>query len=762
MAQCENMELTYENRQLQTDLSKAIERNEFQLYYQPKLDLVSGKIKGVEALIRWRHPNKGLVPPVEFISFAEESGLIIPIGEWVLRTACLQIKAWQKIGLLPMVMSVNLSVSQLYQPNFVERVKLILNQTKLAPDYLEFEITESMMMDSYHDLNILKELRSTGVKISLDDFGTGYSSLAYLKEFPISKIKIDQSFIRGCTSDSNDTTIVKTIIKMAHQLKLEVIAEGIESKEQLIFLQQNLCNEGQGYLFSKPLPPEEFVRSFNKMQQIVNRCGVTQEIGEKRRIAKALQNNHQTLLDTVRQQQMTFKYTEKNGKFIFTFCEGELLDQMGLTPEKIVGKELRYVLPDDDAEEKLYYYRTAWAGEESVMYEGKFNDICYITSLRPNRRGTQVVEVIGSCIDVTKWKRIEQSLKDQSKFRLITENIQDLIRVFDTNGIVEYASPSHEKVLGFPPAAYEGNVFFEMVHPDDIHYVRKQYVHTISSKSPCQVEFRFKHASKGWIHIEAHWTPVLGKSDEVERLIGVARDISERKKIEESKWKSEKLSVVGKLAAGVAHEIRNPLTSIKGFVQLLHKEVDNPFYINTILSEIHRLETIVEEFLTLAKPQTPQMKEIDLKILLKQVVGLFGKHLEAKGIKMIQDNELDFPIIDCDQNQIKQVFIHILQNAIEATPNGGIILAQILWHGTDYIKIQFIDYGSGISAERMKNIGEPFFSSKEKGTGLGLMISHKIVKEHGGTISIKSTVSQGTIVDIILPIKQVSVVEKNF
>ena len=220
------MELAYKSLQVETELMMALERNEFRLYYQPKVDLATGKIEGMEALIRWEHPEKGLIPPVKFISIAEDTGLIIPMGEWVLRTACLQNRKWMNAGLSPIVMSVNLSVRQLYQPNLVDVVRQVLKETELPPEYLELEITESMLMDKDQALDAIRGLRRLGVQISLDDFGTGYSSLHYLHEFPIDKIKIDQSFIRNCTSDLNNATIVKMIIAMAHHLKIKAGCRG--------------------------------------------------------------------------------------------------------------------------------------------------------------------------------------------------------------------------------------------------------------------------------------------------------------------------------------------------------------------------------------------------------------------------------------------------------------------------------------------------------------------------------------------------------
>lgn len=399
------------------NLKEALERREFRLYYQPKLDLNSGKMIGVEALIRWEHPEKGIIAPIDFIPLAEKTGMISLIGQWVLHTACKQNKEWQEAGLAPMVMAVNLSASQLYQLNFVEMVQQILEETGLSPKQLEFEITESMMMDVSSVLPIIRDLKRIGVQISLDDFGTGYSSLYYLKEFPIDKVKIDQSFIRKCTVDTKDSTIVKAIIAMSHQLKLEVIAEGIETKDHLIFLQQHLCNMGQGYFFSKPLPPDELVQQFHQIEQIVHQEGISQEISKQKWLEKELENARQELHDTMRLQQgMIMKYIKRNEKFVHTLCDGELLYRIGLSPEQLTGRELHDVLPHEEAERKLLYYQRAWDGEEKVTYEGKLNGIWYLASLRPVWRGGQVVEVIGSCVDITELKESEERYRKAVKY----------------------------------------------------------------------------------------------------------------------------------------------------------------------------------------------------------------------------------------------------------------------------------------------------------------------------------------------------------
>jgi diguanylate cyclase (GGDEF)-like protein/PAS domain S-box-containing protein len=242
---------------LENDLRQALKRQEFLLHYQPRVDLCSGEITGMEALVRWQHPEQGLVPPGSFIPAAEDSGLIVPLGTWVLHTACAQNKAWQAAGLKPVCVAVNLSARQFRQQDLVELVTRILRETGLDAAYLELELTESMIMhDVEATIATLTRLKAIGVKFSIDDFGTGYSSLSYLKRFPIDFLKIDQSFVRDLTTDPDDAAITKTIISMAHDLGHKVIAEGVETEEQKSFLQLHHCDEMQGYLFSRPVPAE--------------------------------------------------------------------------------------------------------------------------------------------------------------------------------------------------------------------------------------------------------------------------------------------------------------------------------------------------------------------------------------------------------------------------------------------------------------------------------------------------------------------------
>ncbi|CAM4414691.1 EAL domain-containing protein [Paenibacillus alkaliterrae] len=249
---------------LESSMRKALQNEEFVLHYQPQMDIETGEIIGTEALIRWNHPVLGLVPPAKFIPIAEENGLIVPIGEWVLRTACKQNQMWIEQGFIPMKISVNLSTRQFLKRNLIDNVKQILSETNHDPRYLELEITESMTMDVEYAVDVLGEMKKLGIQICIDDFGTGYSNLYYIKLFSIDRLKVEQSFVRDIMTDKNDADIVATIISMTHNLGIDVIAEGVETEDQLNFLRTLRCREAQGYYYHRPLPADQIEQLFTK------------------------------------------------------------------------------------------------------------------------------------------------------------------------------------------------------------------------------------------------------------------------------------------------------------------------------------------------------------------------------------------------------------------------------------------------------------------------------------------------------------------
>lgn len=262
--------LTFENH-----LRKSLENDEFILHYQPKMDISTGKILSTEALLRWQSATMGMISPADFIPLAEETGLIIPIGEWVMQKACLQNTILQKAGFDPLHISVNVSIKQLKQKNFTKTVTEAIEKSGINPQHLELEITESIFLEDIHAIiTTLKELKETGLKLSMDDFGVGYSSFRYLKNIPLDVIKIDRSFVKDVTNQSKDAAIVTAIIAMAHTLNIKVIAEGVETEEQLAFLYSKKCDEMQGFLLSKPLPIDELTR-FLKREREGNGQGVS-------------------------------------------------------------------------------------------------------------------------------------------------------------------------------------------------------------------------------------------------------------------------------------------------------------------------------------------------------------------------------------------------------------------------------------------------------------------------------------------------------
>jgi EAL domain-containing protein (putative c-di-GMP-specific phosphodiesterase class I) len=253
--------LAVERQSLEADLRYAVERDELLVHYQPKIDLKTGAITSVEALVRWQHPKRGLLLPGQFLAIAEERGLILGIGRWVLREACRQMRAWLDAGLAAVPVAVNISPREFRSEDFFEGVRAALKQTDLKPRFLELEITEAVLMQNAASTSrALAELKAIGVRLAVDDFGTGYSSLSYLTRFAIDALKLDQSFVRNIIVNVNDAVIARTIISMGQNLKLKVIAEGVETEQQLAFLQSAGCDEGQGYYFRRPVPARQFAK----------------------------------------------------------------------------------------------------------------------------------------------------------------------------------------------------------------------------------------------------------------------------------------------------------------------------------------------------------------------------------------------------------------------------------------------------------------------------------------------------------------------
>jgi PAS domain S-box-containing protein len=346
------------------------------------------------------------------------------------------------------------------------------------------------------------------------------------------------------------------------------------------------------------------------------------------------------------------------------------------------------------------------------------------------------------------YRMVEAS---ESKYRLIAENTSDLIMVMDKEHALTYFSPSHEIVLGYQCCELEDVKLCRFIHPDDVELFKNMIDRMFVSKESKSIEFRLNHKHGRWIEFESRCVPVSGDNGEVEHIVIISRDISERKKAEEILLQSEKLSIVGELAAGVAHEIRNPLTTIKGFIQLNKWENGADERNDLLLSELARIETITSEMLSLGKPQAVQLHRTNLRELVENTIELLSPqaHLENIQFKLCVEDS-SFYIIG-EKNQLKQVFLNIIKNAIEAMPEGGNIYIHLYKGEEGECILSIQDEGCGIPEEILPRLGEPFYSLKEKGTGLGLMICNKIIKQHNGSITYQSKAQKGTLVEIKLP-----------
>jgi len=354
---------------------------------------------------------------------------------------------------------------------------------------------------------------------------------------------------------------------------------------------------------------------------------------------------------------------------------------------------------------------------------------------------------------ISEKKQMEQSLEEsEAKYRLIAENTSDLIMLMNKNNSISYLSPSHELVLGYYFSELNCVELYSFIHPDDVEVFKNNINKMFSTKQSYSIEFRIQHKKGDWLYMESRCMPVKGENDSIEHIVIISRDISERKKSEEILLQSEKLSIVGELAAGVAHEIRNPLTTIKGFIQLYKKENRMIEYNDLILSELERIEIITSELLSLGKPQAVQFNRINIEELIQSTIEFLAPQALLNKIQFeLECKELNLQVFG-EKNQLKQVLLNIIKNAMEAMASGGVITIGVQKTLDGECLLTIKDQGHGIPEEILPRLGEPFYSLKEKGTGLGLMICHKIIKQHNGKITYKSKVNEGTVIGITLPI----------
>ncbi|PYY29662.1 PAS domain S-box protein [Paenibacillus illinoisensis] len=454
------------------------------------------------------------------------------------------------------------------------------------------------------------------------------------------------------------------------------------------------------------------------------------------------------------QEGMTFKFILKQGRFIHTFCAGQLLYKIGLSPEMIIGKELKDFLPLDIAEYKESFYNEAWQGKEGISYEGEKEGVVYLASLRPIKQSGTVIEIVASCVDITERKKAEEELRvTKELLESLFRNSVDGICVTTLDGNVVQVNNSFVKIFGWTQEELCGKSVSSVPlnMKSDILEISKQLQ---SGMKVISFEAVTQRKDGDTIYIHLTMSPIEDTQGNVIALMGITRDISERKRSEDFLRKADKLNVVGQLAAGFAHEIRNPLTTLRGFLQIMQsKENWNSEYANIMVAEIDRIDSIISEFLTIAKPQSMSYKKNDVRSILQNVIKLLEAQATLHNIQFRVHVESYLPLVKCSEIEIKQVFVNLIKNAIEAMPSGGVISVVIVVQ-TNYIYIRFIDQGVGIPETLVQRLGEPFFTTKEKGTGLGLMMCYKIISDHKGKLTVNSIVGEGTTFEIQLPLEK--------
>lgn len=419
--------------------------------------------------------------------------------------------------------------------------------------------------------------------------------------------------------------------------------------------------------------------------------------------------------------------------------------------------KLQSFVPIEDLDKMFHYFHKSLLGQvqnyDCKMIDKKRRILDLNITNIPIVVDHQIVGIYAVAKDVTHFKKKKEEVRKIEAFhRILTENILDVIVHTNLQGDILYVSPACTHILGYISNEMYNQKYLSFIHTDDREQVslNLQCVFSKQENGRCCYQFRKKDGSFVWV--EALCKPVIDPdTSDVLEVVTVIRDITERKRTEDLLLNSEKLNVAGKLAAGIAHEVRNPLTVVKGFIQLMREQTDKKTYFDIIQSEVDRIEIILSELLVLAKPHNIKFQEVNVKALMDDVKTLINPQALVNNVEIEMVNECENCKIRCNENQLKQVFINFLKNGIEAMENGGLITIEIKKHRENKLNMRFKDTGSGIPPSILERIGEPFFTTKANGTGLGVMVSKQIIETHKGSVQFMSD-KKGTIVEVILPL----------
>jgi two-component system, sporulation sensor kinase A len=385
--------------------------------------------------------------------------------------------------------------------------------------------------------------------------------------------------------------------------------------------------------------------------------------------------------------------------------------------------------------------------------DGSMLDIAVSYSPFRNKSG-KIIAIIAIYRDITKIVSMERELnRTRELYELITENTTDLIKVIDKNKVIVYASPSHEKVINLKPEQIVGKNLSEFLSPEEESILDKKLKEILETGEPQILRKKFTTCDQNTVYTEYNFSPIYNEKKEIESFVSVGRNITDRVKQDATIRNLDRLSVTGQLAAGVAHEIRNPLTSLKGFSKLLQTCLDKEKqadYLAIIMNELDRIDTIVNEFMSLAKPQAVKFVKENLKSILDSTISIIHPQALLHNVQIIINYPEQLVTLSCNGHQLKQVFLNFLKNAIESMPEGGKIIIDLQLNGQGKVLVSISDEGTGIESDRLRYLGTPFYTTKDKGIGLGLTVSNKIIQEHNGTMRIISEEGQGTTVVVEL------------
>jgi diguanylate cyclase (GGDEF)-like protein/PAS domain S-box-containing protein len=733
-----------ERQFIEEGLRQALERQEFVLHYLPRIDLRTGEITAAEAVIFWRHPTRGSVPPTQFIPVAERSGTILQIGKWVLGQACKQARAWVSAGLPSVTMAVSISAEELRDEDFLDGVLAILRDTGMDPRFLELEVTENILRKhGVSSESILRTLSEKGIGLVVAHFGTDYSNIRTLGQVSIDTLKIDQTFIYQLAMAPEETTIAEAMIDTCRNLGLRIVAEGVETPEQLAFLQSHHCDEAQGPYLSPPLYPEQFERLL--------------EVGVSNKVVAGLAS------------------TPPHG------ARGNSPARRRATPapggmESINIDGAQY---QEGSAAHLAKLQRMHRAEIDKQSQGHFEELAERRDVEDrSRRLNEKLEMglrartaalaDGKLLDAT-----TATFQSEARFRMLVNGVKEYaLFLLDPGGAVTSWNSGAERIMGYTEEEIVGkhiSVFYEPAEVASGHEQKILASALRSGRSEEEGRRVRKDGSTFWAGVVV--TPI---HDFVGGLLGFAKithDLTERRNLEDQLRQSQKMEAIGMLAGGVAHDFNNLLSAVLSYSEMLAEDLQEGDPMREGLNEITgaglRAVALTRQLLAFSRQQTLEAKIVDLTEI---VVGMEAmlRRLIGEDVELIASCAPVLTKVLVDPGQIEQVIMNLALNARDAMPRGGrvtietadVILDERFASEHEGVKpgphvmLAVTDTGSGMDKATQSRIFEPFFTTKGqgKGTGLGLATVFGVIKQSGGTIWVYSELEKGTAFKVYLPV----------